>query len=223
MEKNAGRKNTAAIFLAHLNPLTLSHEKIIRNLLQKYKVYIYPVQFLKNKIEINTRSFPFSFEIRKQMILESFNYDKDICIENKYTFFSPYVKYFPPFISPTFKKLKNNIISNIQESTFITYTGDKYERILLKLFGFHPIKANRQIISSTNVKNLLYEEAILLSNPVVSFSKSKINSLDWKNFVSPKVSEIIKKNWRIVEHFSNSRDETIRILGMKFPRNGFFF
>lgn len=221
MEKNTRKKNTAAIFLAHLNPLTLSHEQIIRNLLQDYRVYVYPVQFLKNKREINTRSFPFSFEIRKQMVLESFDHHEDVCVMDDYAFLSPYIQYFPPFISPSFKKLKNNIVSNILEHDFITYTGDKYERILLKIFGFRPVKANRQVISSTNVKNLLYKEAISSSNATALSSKSEIPSVNWNSFVSPKVDEIIKKNWHIVEHFSNSADETIRILGMKFPKYGF--
>ena len=74
MEKNTNKTKIAAIFLAHLNPLTLSHEKIIDNLLvQNYKVYVFPVRFIKNQTEVTTRSFPFSFEIRKQMILESFD------------------------------------------------------------------------------------------------------------------------------------------------------
>ena len=47
MEKSINKKNTAAIFLAHLNPLTLSHEKIIRNLLKDYNVYIFPVPISK--------------------------------------------------------------------------------------------------------------------------------------------------------------------------------
>ena len=108
MEKSINKTNTAAIFLAHLNPLTLSHEKIIQNLLRNYKVYIFPVRFLKNKKEVTTRSFPFSFEIRKQMILESFDYDKDIHVLGDYAFFSPYIKYFPPIVSIPFQKLRKN-------------------------------------------------------------------------------------------------------------------
>jgi len=174
MEKSFNGKGTAAIFLAHLNPLTISHEKIIQSLLENYKVYIFPVRFLKNNREINTRSFPFSFEIRKQMILESFDYDKDITVLSNYTFTSPYIRYFRPIISPPFQKLKKNIISGIQESKFITYTGDRAERLLLKLFGFNPIQANRQVISSTNVKNLLYKSAI-------SFKMlSRSNNIDWE-------------------------------------------
>lgn len=49
MEKCINKKSTAAIFLAHLNPLTLSHEKIIQNLLKNYKVYVFPVRFLKKQ------------------------------------------------------------------------------------------------------------------------------------------------------------------------------
>ena len=217
MEKSFNGKGTAAIFLAHLNPLTISHEKIIQSLLENYKVYIFPVRFLKNNREINTRSFPFSFEIRKQMILESFDYDKDITVLSNYTFTSPYIRYFRPIISPPFQKLKKNIISGIQESKFITYTGDRAERLLLKLFGFNPIQANRQVISSTNVKNLLYKSA--LSFKMLSGS----NNIDWEwnNYVSPNVSNIIKNNWNVIEHFSNSADKTIRVFGMKFPKDGF--
>ena len=139
MEKGINKKNTAAIFLAHLNPLTLSHEEIIQKLLENYIVYIFPVRFFKNKKEMTTRSFPFSFEIRKQMILESFDYDENIRIMEDYTFFSPYIKYLlPPLISLSSQKLRKNIISSIKESTFITYTGDRIERILLKIFGFKP-------------------------------------------------------------------------------------
>jgi len=217
MEKSFDGKDTAAIFLAHINPLTISHEKIIQSLLENYKVYIFPVRFLKNNREINTRSFPFSFEIRKQMILESFNYNKDITVLSDYTFISPYIGYFFPFIPPDFQRLKKNIISSIKESKFITYTGDRAERLLLKLFGFNPIQANRQVISSTNVKNLLYKSAI-------SFKMlSRSNNIDWEwnSYVSPNVSNIIRNNWNVIEHFSNSADKTIRVFGMKFPKDGF--
>ncbi len=218
MEKNTSKTKIAAIFLAHLNPLTLSHEKIIDNLLKNYKVYIFPVRFIKNQTEVTTRSFPFSFEIRKQMILESFDYDKNIQVLGDYAFYSPYVKYFSPFYTPPFLKLKKKIIFNVQESAFITYTGDRVERLLLQLFGFNPIQANRQVISSTNVKNLLYRSAL---NSETSSQSGNLD-LEWDNFVSPKVHDIIRKNWGVVERFSNTDDKTIRIFGMKFPKDGFF-
>jgi hypothetical protein len=39
--------------------------------------------------------------------------------------------------------------------------------------------------------------------------------------VSSKVCNVIKDNWSVIEHFSTSTDETIRVLGMKFPKDGF--
>lgn len=236
MENGSLKKNAAAIFLAHLNPLTLSHEKIIKNLLQNYVVYVYPVIFLKDGEEVNTRSFPFSYDLRKQMILKCFsNYENNIFVFDDYCFTSPYIRYFPPFLSSAFKKLKKNILSNICEPEYFTYTGDKAERILLKAFGFNPIKANRQIISSTNVKNLLYQTALSSNscNPNMpqsfyplrasdSLSESDFaNEVNWNDFVSLPVANIIKKNWGIVKHFAESKDETIRIMGMKFPKDGF--
>jgi len=216
MGKSKSKKSTIAIFLAHLNPLTLSHEKIIQSLLNDYKVYVFPVRFLKNNEEVTTRSFPFSFETRKQMILESFGYDENIFVLENYAFVSPYIRYLSPF-SPPFQKLRKNIISNLRGSDFITYTGDRAERVLLKIFGFNPILANRQMISSTDVKNLLYRSALSYK----TLSGSNHLDLEWSNFVSLQVGEIIKKNWNIVERFSNSGDNTIRVCGMKFPKDGF--
>ncbi len=213
-------KKIAAIFLAHINPLTVSHESIIRNLLQNYSVYIYPVRFLKDGIEVNTRSFPFSYEIRKQMISESFNYNKNIHVLGDYAFLSPYIQYFPPFVSPAFKRLKSKIILNIQENSFITYTGDRAERVLLSLFGFNPVKANRQFISSTNVKNLLYKSVLSTEN-LNPNEGSKSNDLKWHEYVSPKVGQVIEDNWETIKNFSITKDETIRVMGMKFPKNGF--
>ena len=213
-------KKIAAIFLAHINPLTVSHESIIRNLLQNYSVYIYPVRFLKDGIEVNTRSFPFSYEIRKQMISESFNYNKNIHVLGDYAFLSPYIQYFPPFVSPAFKRLKSKIILNIQENSFITYTGDRAERVLLSLFGFNPVKANRQVVSSTNVKNLLYKSVLSTEN-LNPNEGSKSNDLKWHEYVSPKVGQVIEDNWETIRNFSITKDETIRVMGMKFPKNGF--
>jgi hypothetical protein len=218
MEKNTNKTKIAAIFLAHLNPLTLSHEKIIDKLLQNYNVYVFPVRFIKNQKEVTTRSFPFSFEIRKQMILESFDYNENIQVLGDYAFVSPYIQYFSPFFPPPFLQLKKKIIFNVKEPAFITYTGDRAERLLLQLFGFNPIQANRQVISSTNVKNLLYRSAL---DPETSYQSDSLKP-EWGKFVSPKVHDIIRNNWGVVERFSNTCDKTIRIFGMKFPKDGFF-
>jgi hypothetical protein len=213
-------KKIAAIFLAHINPLTISHETIIKNLLQNYSVYIFPVRFLKNNLEVNTRSFPFSYEIRKQMILESFDFNEDIHVHGDYAFHSPYLQYFPPFVSPAFKRLRSKIMINIQENSFITYTGDRAERVLLSIFGFNPVKANRQVISSTNVKNLLYN-SVAQEDELSADTGYNQDDMRWNDFVSPKVVEVIKKNWDTIRTFSISKDETIRVMGMKFPKNGF--
>lgn len=213
-------KKIAAIFLAHINPLTISHETIIKNLLQNYSVHIFPVRFLKNNLEVNTRSFPFSYEIRKQMILESFDFDEDIHVHGDYAFHSPYLQYFPPFVSPAFKRLRSKIMINIQENSFITYTGDRAERVLLSIFGFNPVKANRQVISSTNVKNLLYN-SVAQEDELSADTGYNQDDMRWNDFVSPKVVEVIKKNWDTIRTFSISKDETIRVMGMKFPKNGF--
>lgn len=213
-------KKVAAIFLAHINPLTISHETIIKNLLQNYTVYIFPVRFLKNNLEVNTRSFPFSYEIRKQMILESFDFDENVHVHGDYAFHSPYLQYFPPFVSPAFKRLRSKIMINIQENSFITYTGDRAERVLLSIFGFNPVKANRQVISSTNVKNLLYN-SVVHQDELSTDTGYNQDDLRWNDLVSPKVVEVIKKNWDTIRTFSISKDETIRVMGMKFPKNGF--
>ena len=39
--------------------------------------------------------------------------------------------------------------------------------------------------------------------------------------VPKSVAEIINKNWNIVEKFASSEDNTMRVLGMKFPREGY--
>ena len=135
-------------------------------------------------------------------------------------FFLHIIQYFPPFVSPAFKRLKNKIILNIQENSFITYTGDRAERVLLSLFGFNPVKANRQVVSSTNVKNLLYKSVLSTEN-LNPNEGSKSNDLKWHEYVSPKVGQVIEDNWETIKNFSITKDETIRVMGMKFPKNGF--
>ena len=45
--------------------------------------------------------------------------------------------------------------------------------------------------------------------------------MKWHEFVSPKVGQLIEDNWDTVKNFSITKDETIRVIGMKFPKNGF--
>ena len=75
---------TIAIYLAHLNPLTNAHVDIINELLQEDKVVVMPVRFLVKEKEINSKSFPFSFEIRKEMIESVF--ENSVKVSSNYTF-----------------------------------------------------------------------------------------------------------------------------------------
>ena len=63
---------TAALYLAHMNPVTKAHEQIISNLKRDYSVYVFPVRFMQGETEVNTKSFPFSFEQRKDMVQSVF-------------------------------------------------------------------------------------------------------------------------------------------------------
>ncbi|MBI4131636.1 MAG: hypothetical protein HY476_04005 [Nitrosarchaeum sp.] len=41
-----------------------------------------------------------------------------------------------------------------------------------------------------------------------------------KNNVPESVEKIIKENWDIIKKFSDLEDKTTRVLGMKFPKEG---
>lgn len=202
----------AALYLAHLNPVTNSHEKIISQLSKDYHVYVFPVVFLKEGREVNTRTFPFSYELRKKMLLSLFNNHDNIEILPNYRFISPFIKYLPPFLSPYSWSLRRGILRDVVEDRFISYTGDKAERIALRFYNLHPIKAKRLEISSSNVKELLYREAL--------DQVSKSSKESWQTMVPKNVVNVIMENWKIVEKYARSADKTIKIFGMKFPEEG---
>jgi hypothetical protein len=202
----------AALYLAHLNPVTNSHEKIISQLSKDYHVYVFPVVFLKEGREVNTRTFPFSYELRKKMLLSLFNSHDNIEILPNYRFISPFIKYLPPILSPYSWSLRRGILRDVVEDRFISYTGDKAERIALRFYNLHPIKAKRLKISSSNVKELLYREAL---DQISESSKES-----WQKMVPKNVVNIIMENWKIVEKYAQSADKTIKIFGMKFPEVG---
>jgi len=224
-------ENIAALYLAHLNPVTNSHEKIISQLAKDYHVYVFPVVFLKEGREINTRTFPFPYELRKKMLQSLFDGHGNIEILPNYKFASPYIKYLPPIVSPYSWAVRTGILHDVQEERFISYTGDTAERIALRFYNLHPIKAKRLEISSSNVKELLYREALghlrnQDSNNNMedgSDNSNRINQLggeSWQGMVPKTVIRIILDNWNIVEKFAQSMDKTIKIFGMKFPTEG---
>ena len=194
------------IYLAHLNPVTNAHIEIINELLmEKDQIVVMPVRFLKQEAEINSKSFPFSYDIRKKMLESVFG--NSIKISSNYTFFAPFKKYFPPLITPKSWELRKQILNGIDDD-YYTYTGDKAEGIILKLYRLKPKVGTRKEISATSVKTDMYE--------AVSSKKS-----GWEKNVPKQVAEIIKENWSIVENFASSEDKTMRIAGMKFPREGY--
>ena len=197
---------STGIYLAHLNPVTNAHIEIINDLVKnKDQIVVMPVRFLKQEEEINSKSFPFTYEIRKKMLEAVFG--DNITISSNYTFFAPFKKYFPPLIATKSWELRKQILNGIDDD-YYTYTGDKAEGIMLKLYRLKPKVGTRREISATSVKADMYE--------AVSSKKS-----EWEKNIPEQVAEIIKENWSIVENFASSEDKTMRIAGMKFPKEGY--
>jgi hypothetical protein len=199
---------TAAIYLAHLNPLTNAHETIIAKLRgEAYHVYVFPVRFLKDEREVNTRSFPFSYDLRKQMVESIFS--KDVTVLPDYTFHAPYSNYLPPLLSSRSWELRSKLLAQVKERKFVSYTGDAAERLMLKIYRLNPLKATRLEISASSVKDLLYKQ-------VLQGMKD-----EWEDKVPRGVADIIRKNWDVVEKFAGLDDGTKRVMGMKFPQEGY--
>lgn len=201
-------EGTAALYLAHLNPMTRAHESIVSNLkAQGYHVYVFPVRFLNEGREVNTRSFPFSYDVRKQMVESVFG--SEITVLPDYTFNAPYSKYLPPVLSSRSWELRRQILSKVGEKEYVSYTGDPAERLMLKIYRLNPLRASRLDISASSVKELLYHQAL------------KGAERKWTEMVPAAVAGIIDRNWDVVERFANAEDATTRVLGMKFPQDGF--
>jgi len=194
-----------AIYLAHLNPVTNAHVEIIEELKKENKVVVMPVRFLNGEKEVNSKSFPFNFEIRKKMIESVFG--DSVLISPNYTFYAPFKKYFPPLISPKSWSLRKQILQGI-ENDYFTYTGDKAEGLMLKLYRLNPKIGTRKLVSATNVKNEMY-------------ANSEGKNSEWEKFVPVNVAKIIIENWQIIEKFASAEDMTKRIAGMKFPKEGY--
>ena len=198
----------AAIYLVHLNPMTTAHESIISMLKKKYHVYIFPVRFVKDGQEINTKSLPFSYCLRKEMIESVFG--DSVTVLPDYTFYAPYRKYLPPLLSSRAWKLRNQIISQISEKKFVSYTGDKTERLMLKAYRLNPLKADRLEISASSIRAKLYSQVV-----------DGKSDEEWRRKVPEPVTQIIKKNWNIVDKFARMEDSTAKVMGMKFPQEGY--
>lgn len=193
---------TVAIYLAHLNPVTNAHVEIINELKEDAKVKVMPVVFLDNGTEVNSRSFPFNYETRKKMLISVFG--DSVEVSSNYAFHAPFFKYFPPLLSPYSWKLRSKILEGINED-FYTYTGDKTEGLMLKVYRLNPKIGTRKEISASSVKNELYE--------AVQGKETR-----WKDNVPKEVVKIIEENWDIIKKYASAPDMTTRIAGMKFPK-----
>ena len=196
---------TICIYLAHLNPMTNAHVEIIEEQKKENKIVVMPVRFLNGEKEINSKSFPFSFETRKKMIESVFG--DSVIVSSNYTFFAPFKKYFPPLISPKSWSLRKQILQEIEDDYF-TYTGDKAEGLMLKLYRLNPKVGTRKSVSATSVKNEMY-------------AATQGDESSWEKFVPSSVAKIINENWETVKKFASEEDMTKRIAGMKFPKEGY--
>ena len=194
-----------ALYLAHLNPVTNAHVEIISELKKKADIVkVMPVVFKDGDREINSKSFPFNFETRKKMLMSIFG--DSIQITDDYVFFAPFKKYLPPLLTPRSWRLRKQILRGV-EGKFFSYTGDKAEGYMLKFYGLKPKVGERKSLSAASVKEKLYDAAL-----------EKKSS--WKEDVPEKIVKIIENDWKIVKKFAIIEDMTTRVIGMKFPKEG---
>ena len=195
-----------ALYLAHLNPVTNAHVEIITELKKQADIVkVMPVVFKDENREINSKSFPFNFETRKKMLESIFG--DSIQITDDYAFYSPFKKYLPPLVRRKSWRLRKQILDGVKGDYF-SYTGDKAEGYMLKMYMLKPKIGERKSLSATSVKEKLYD--------AVHEKKSS-----WKDDVPESIIKIIEEEWKTVEKYANEEDQTTRIVGMKFPKEGY--
>jgi len=197
---------TTALYLAHLNPVTNAHVEIIKELKKEADIVkVMPVIFKYDNREVNSKSFPFNFETRKKMLEAIFG--DSIKITDDYAFLAPFKKYLPPLVRRKSWKLRKQILNGV-EGDYFSYTGDKAEGYMLKLYRLKPKIGERKSLSAASVKEKLYNSVL----------EKKSN---WKKDVPEQIVSIIEEEWKTVEKFANQEDQTTRIVGMKFPKEGY--
>lgn len=195
-----------ALYLAHLNPVTNAHVEIINDLKKEADIVkVMPVVFKYDDREVNSKSFPFNFESRKKMIESVFG--DSIKITDDYAFYAPFKKYLPPLIRRKSWKLRKQILDGV-DGDFFSYTGDKAEGYMLKIYRLKPKIGKRKSLSATSVKEKLYDAALGGKD-------------SWKEDVPESVAKVIEDEWETVEKFANIEDQTTRVVGMKFPKEGY--
>ena len=196
---------TTALYLAHLNPVTNAHVEIIKELKKEADIVkVMPVIFKYDNREVNSKSFPFNFETRKKMLESIFG--DSIKITDDYAFLAPFKKYLPPLIRRKSWKLRKQILNGV-EGDYFSYTGDKAEGYMLKMYRLKPKIGERKSLSAASVKEKLYD-AVLEKNS------------NWKEDVPKEIIKIIEEEWKTIEKYSSGEDMTTRVVGMKFPKEG---
>ncbi len=186
--------------------MTNAHVEIISELKKEADIVkVMPVVFKDENREINSKSFPFNFETRKKMLMSVF--EDSIQITDDYAFFAPFKKYLPPLIRSRSWKLKKQILRGV-EGDFFSYTGDKAEGYMLKMYRLKPKLGERKSLSASSVKEKLFDAALG-------------KETTWKEDVPESIVKIIEEEWAIVEKFANMEDKTTRVVGMKFPKEGY--
>jgi hypothetical protein len=194
-----------ALYLAHLNPVTNAHVEIIKELKKDADIVkVMPVIFRYDDKEVNSKSFPFNFETRKKMLESIFG--DSIKITDDYAFLAPFKKYLPPLVRRKSWKLRKQILNGV-EGDYFSYTGDKAEGYMLKMYRLKPKIGERKSLSAASVKEKLYDAAL------------EKNS-NWKEDVPKEIIKIIEDEWKTVEKYSSEEDMTTRVVGMKFPKEG---
>ncbi|MDC0605192.1 hypothetical protein OAO63_00905 [Nitrosopumilus sp.] len=194
-----------ALYLAHLNPVTNAHVEIIKELKKNADIVkVMPVIFKYDDKEVNSKSFPFNFETRKKMLESIFG--DSIKITDDYAFLAPFKKYLPPLVRRKSWKLRKQILNGV-EGDYFSYTGDKAEGYMLKMYRLKPKIGERKSLSAASVKEKLYNAAL------------EKNS-NWKEDVPKEIVKIIEDEWETVEKYSSGEDMTTRVVGMKFPKEG---
>ena len=197
---------TTALYLAHLNPVTNAHVEIIKELKKEADIVkVMPVIFKYDNREVNSKSFPFNFETRKKMLESIFG--DSIKITDDYAFLAPFKKYLPPLVRRKSWKLRKQILNGV-EGDYFSYTGDKAEGYMLKLYRLKPKIGERKSLSAASVKEKLYDSVLEKES-------------NWKEDVPKQIVTIIEEEWETVEKFANQEDQTTRIVGMKFPKEGY--
>ena len=195
-----------ALYLAHLNPVTDAHIEIISELKKEADIVkVMPVVFKDGDKEINSKSFPFNFETRKKMLMSVFG--DSIQITDDYAFFAPFKKYLPPLMRRKSWKLRKQILRGV-EGDFFSYTGDKAEGYMLKIYRLKPKLGERKLLSASSVKEKLFDAALGKEST-------------WKEDVPESIAKIIEDDWKTIEKFANEEDKTRRVVGMKFPKEGY--